>query len=150
VRQPAPQQTRPNIQSATIQHTRQTTAPPPPQVVAGAQVILGASVGARFAGLTFRDLSRILRLGGTATFLLLSISAGFALVLQAITGIPFGSLILAFSPGGLTEMSLVALALQIDTAFVATHHIARITIVVIAIPLLFKFFNPSEPPGDGL
>lgn len=150
VRLPAPHLTGPMILSATIHLTGLTSAAPPALVVAGAQVILGASVGARFAGLTFRDLSRILRLGGTATFLLLSISAGFALVLQAITGIPFGSLILAFSPGGLTEMSLVALALQIDTAFVATHHIARITIVVIAIPLLFKFFNPSEPPGDGL
>lgn len=150
LRIPAPHLTGPMILSAVVHLTGLTSAAPPALVVAVAQVILGASVGARFAGLTFRDLGRILKLGGTATLLLLSISAGFALVLQAVTGIPFGSLILAFSPGGLTEMSLVALALQIDTAFVATHHIARITIVVIAIPLLFKLFDSSDTPGDGL
>jgi len=52
--------------------------------------------------------------------------------------------VLAFSPGGLTEMSLVALALEIDTAFVATHHIVRISVVVMAVPFLFKFLNRGE------
>ena len=35
-------------------------------------------------------------------------------------------------------MSLIALTLNIDTAFVATHHIARIAIVVIVIPIIFR------------
>lgn len=150
LRIPAPHLTGPMIMSAAVHLLGLTSAAPPAIVVATAQVILGASVGARFAGLTFRDLGRILRLGGTATMILLSISAGFALVLQALTGIPFASLMLAFSPGGLTEMSLVALALNIDTAFVATHHIARITVVVVAIPLLFRLIDKAENTGDDI
>jgi len=141
---PAPHLTGPMIVSAAVHLTGLTSAAPPVIVVATAQVILGSAVGARFAGLTFRDLGRILRLGGTATLILLTISAIFAIVLQAVTDIPFESLILAFSPGGLTEMSLVALALEIDTAFVATHHIARISVVVIAVPFLFKFLNRDD------
>ncbi|MBO6783687.1 MAG: AbrB family transcriptional regulator [Alphaproteobacteria bacterium] len=145
LRIPAPHLAGPMIASATVHLTGLTAAAPPVLLVAGAQVILGASVGARFAGLTFRDLGRILRLGGVATLLLLSISALFALVLQAITGIPFAPLVLAFSPGGFTEMSLVALAMNIDTAFVATHHIARISVVVILVPLLFRILIGRDP-----
>jgi hypothetical protein len=150
LRIPAPHLTGPMILSAAVHLSGLTSAAPPVIAVAVAQIILGSAVGARFAGLTFRDLGRILRLGGTATVILLLISAGFSLVLQTITGIPFGSLILAFSPGGLTEMSLVALALEIDTAFVATHHIARISVVVIAIPFLFRFLDRPEPRDEDI
>jgi membrane AbrB-like protein len=150
LRIPAPHLTGPMILSAAVHLSGLTSAAPPVIAIAIAQVILGSAVGARFAGLTFRDLGLILRLGGTATVILLVISATFALTLQSITGIPFSSLMLAFSPGGLTEMSLVALALEIDTAFVATHHIARISVVVIVIPLLFQFFDRAGPRGEDI
>jgi len=148
VRLPAPHLAGPMVASATVHLTGLTDASPPFLLVATAQVIMGSSVGARFAGLTFRDLGRILRLGGAVTVILLVISGAFALGLNLLTGIPFDSLVLAFSPGGLTEMSLVALALEIDTAFVATHHIVRISVVVMAVPFLFKFLNRGEKyPG---
>ncbi|NKB48397.1 MAG: AbrB family transcriptional regulator [Alphaproteobacteria bacterium] len=135
---PAPHITGPMIFSAAVHLAGLTSASPPAIVVAIAQIILGASVGARFAGLTFRDLGRIVRLGGIATAILLAITMSFALALTAIAGFPFSSLVLAFSPGGLVEMSLIALTLDIDTAFVATHHIARIGIVVIVVPIIFQ------------
>ena len=144
LRIPAPHLAGPMITSAAVHLTGLTAAAPPVILVAVAQIILGSGVGARFTGLTFRDLGRILRLGGVATALLLAISALFAFVLQAFTGIPFAPLILAFSPGGFTEMSLVALALNIDTAFVATHHIARISVVVILVPFLFRFLHRND------
>ena len=141
LRLPAPHLTGPMVASAAVHLLGLTHASPPVIVVAAAQILLGASVGARFAGLTYRDLGRVLRLGGVATVILLTITSIFAVGLHAITGIPFESLVLAFSPGGLTEMSLVALALNVDTAFVATHHIVRITVVVMIVPFLFKIMR---------
>jgi membrane AbrB-like protein len=149
VRLPAPHLTGPMIFSATVHLLGLTSASPPGAVVAIAQIVLGASVGARFAGLTFRDLGRIVRIGGIATAILLAITMLFALVLAAVAGFPFSSLVLAFSPGGLVEMSLIALTLDIDTAFVATHHIARIAIVVIVVPVVFRLlvrFGLMGPP----
>ena len=146
---PAPHITGPMIFSAAVHLAGFTAASPPAIVVAIAQVVLGASIGARFAGLTFRDLGRIVRIGGIATAILLAITVLFALVLDALAGFPFTSLILAFSPGGLTEMSLIALSLDIDTAFVATHHIARISVVVIVVPIVFRLlvrFRLIGPP----
>lgn len=149
LRIPAPHITGPMIVSAAVHLAGLTEASPPAAVVAIAQVILGASVGARFAGLTFRDLGRIVRLGGIATLLLLTITVLFALALSAIAGFPFSSLVLAFSPGGLVEMSLIALTLDIDTAFVATHHIARISIVVIVVPIIFRLLVRFGLIGPG-
>jgi hypothetical protein len=36
-------------------------------------------------------------------------------------------------------MSLVALALNAEAAFVATHHVVRILLVIVAAPLLLRF-----------
>ena len=141
LRIPAPHITGPMIFSAGVHLLGLTSASPPALIIAIAQVILGASVGARFAGLSFRDLGRIIWLGGIATTILLIITVIFALILTSTAGFPFASLILAYSPGGLTEMSLIALTLNIDTAFVATHHIARIGIVVIIIPIIFRILQ---------
>tara|TARA_Y100000994_G_scaffold193520_1_gene162834 strand:+ start:14126 stop:15238 length:1113 start_codon:yes stop_codon:yes gene_type:complete len=141
LRIPAPHITGPMIFSAGVHLLGLTSASPPALIIAIAQVILGASVGARFAGLSFRDLGRIIWLGGIATTILLIITVIFALIITSTAGFPFASLILAYSPGGLTEMSLIALTLNIDTAFVATHHIARIGIVVIIIPIIFRILQ---------
>lgn len=149
LRIPAPHLTGPMIASAAVHLAGFTSASPPGTIVAIAQIILGASVGARFAGLTFRDMGRIIRIGGIATALLLTISLLFALALAALAGFPFISLVLAFSPGGLTEMNLIALTLDIDTAFVATHHIARIAIIVTVVPMIFRLlvrFGLIGPP----
>jgi len=137
LRIPAPHITGPMIFSAGVHLLGLTSASPPALIIAIAQVILGASVGARFAGLSFRDLGRIIWLGGIATTILLIITVIFALIITSTAGFPFASLILAYSPGGLTEMSLIALTLNIDTAFVATHHIARIGII----PIIFRILQ---------
>lgn len=141
LRLPAPHLAGPMVASAAVHLAGLTHAAPPLILVAIAQILLGASVGARFAGLTYRDLGRVLRLGGIATVILLLVTGVFAVGLHTLTGLPFASIVLAFSPGGLTEMSLVALALNVDTAFVATHHIVRITVVVMLVPLLFRLMR---------
>jgi len=52
-------------------------------------------------------------------------------------GVDIDQGLLAFAPGGVTEMGLIALAIEADAAFVAVHHILRILIVlVLARPLL--------------
>ena len=42
-------------------------------------------------------------------------------------------------------MSLIALSLGIETAFVATHHVIRIGLIVVVGPLVFARFRP---PGN--
>jgi uncharacterized membrane protein AbrB (regulator of aidB expression) len=80
------------------------------------------------------------------TAILLGMTVGFALALNGITGIGIRDLILAYSPGGLAEMSLVSLALGGDAAFVSTHHIVRIILIVVFAPLLFGLIRRLGGP----
>ncbi len=92
--------------------------------------MLGVSIGARFLGTAPREILRILLLSIGSTAILLGSTLVFATVIGRIMGIGTVPLILAYSPGGLAEMSLVAIAVQTEVAFVAAHHLLRIIFVM--------------------
>ena len=69
---------------------------------------------------------------------MIGLTVVFALILRNAADTSIQAVILAYAPGGLAEMSLVALALAIDSAFVASHHVLRIMMIVIAAPLFFR------------
>ena len=52
---------------------------------------------------------------------------------------PRAAAFLAFAPGGVAEMSLIALSLQYSVVFVTLHHVARILIAVLVAKVGFRF-----------
>lgn len=137
LRIPAAQIVGPMLLSAAVHLAGLTEGRPPGALVAGAQVVIGAALGCRFSGL---KVSRIGRDGLTAlglTGLMLLVTAAAAWAVDAATGLGIAALILAFAPGGLAEMTLVALALNIDVALVATHHMVRIILIVTLAPAAY-------------
>ncbi|MEX1147168.1 MAG: AbrB family transcriptional regulator, partial [Sphingomonadales bacterium] len=52
------------------------------------------------------------------------------LALHALVGEPVAAVFLAFAPGGLAEMSLVALSLKMSVIYVTAHHVLRIMLAV--------------------
>ena len=114
---------------------------PPTLLVALAQIVIGASLGARFVGLKFREVGRtMLFAAGSALLMLVG-----AIVVSKLTapylGFSSTAILLALAPGGMAEMSLVALALNYDTAFVATMHIVRILFIIMLAPLVFRLLG---------
>ncbi len=128
----------PMILSAAVHLAGWTSAPPPALLVAAAQVVVGAAIGCRFAGVGLGFVLRIVSAAAGVTLVMVAVTLLVAGVIHAATGLPIGALVLAFAPGGLAEMSLIALALSMDAAFVATHHIVRIFLVVVLAPLTFR------------
>ncbi len=148
VRLPAAQLVGPMLVSAAIHLAGWTEAAPPVELVSISQVVIGTAIGCRFAGTSTGFVLRCVRLAVGATFLMMAVSLAIAYLVHALTGLPTPSLILAYAPGGLAEMSLVALALAFDAAFVATHHIVRILIVVLLAPLFYRLTGPPAPVAD--
>jgi uncharacterized protein len=108
---------------------------PPYLLMALAQLVMGSSVGARFSGTPIALIGQTLLLGGGAAVIMLLITLSFGAALNLLTGYPLALLLLAFIPGGFPEMSLIALAMGVDPAFVVTHHSLRVFLVVlIALP----------------
>jgi membrane AbrB-like protein len=141
LRLPAPTLLGPMIVSAVLHLTEVTKSAPPAELVVLAQVILGTILGTRFAGISAKALLPAVALSLGATLVMLGLALGFALVLHQLTGQSADQILLAYAPGGLTEMSLVALALNAEAAFVATHHVVRILMVIVAAPLLFRLWD---------
>lgn len=149
LRMPAVILTGPLLASAAVHLVGWTASKPPGDLVAVAQVVIGSALGARFIGVEGRRAARILRAAFVSTLMMLALVAIFSEVLVQITGFPFALLLFALAPGGLAEMSLVSLAMGLDVAFVATHHLARILLVMTAAPMMFRWWaKRRKTPGD--
>ena len=115
------------------------TVAPPTVFVIAAQITIGTIIGTRFVGATFKEIRKDISLSGIASFLMLLAAVGFAQLIASINGIPLTQAFLAFSPGGLTEMSLLTLALGQDVTYVSIMHIIRITLVIAIAPFVFRW-----------
>lgn len=144
LRLPAAHLTGPMLLSAVVHVTGLTGLRPPVELVAVAQVVIGAALGSRFVGARPRALVGTGGLALVSSAVLLGAAAGLAAAVSAITGLPFILLLLAYVPGGVAEMSLVSLALGMDVAFVATHHLLRIALVIAVAPLLFRLLRRHD------
>lgn len=101
-----------------------------------ALLVTGGTIGSRFVGARVSDLARVMLWTLAGTLVLLSVTTLFALLATWVLGIDFFSALLAYAPGGVAEMSLIAVAIDADPGFVAAHHIVRITFILLAAPAL--------------
>jgi membrane AbrB-like protein len=128
----------PMLFSAAFHMTGVTEAKPPVELVNAAQVVVGTTIGCRFAGVRMALVARSIVASVGSTIILVATGLLCAVLLHPLTGLPTIGIFLAFAPGGVAEMSLIALALSIDAALVATHHIVRIFLIVVFTPMLFR------------
>lgn len=127
---PAPTFIGPMTLSAVAHMTGLTYGSPPLFLVIAAQIVLGVIVGCRFKGSQLQDVFHALKLAVVSTTIMMAVAASFAWVVHFPTGHSSAQLLLAYAPGGLNEMSLITLAIQEDVAFVATHHLFRIVVLL--------------------
>ena len=72
---------------------------------------------------------------------MLGAAALAAFLLAPYTDASFTALWLAFAPGGLPEMALMSIALGVDPAFVSSHHLYRVLLLVILAPIFYTFLE---------
>lgn len=128
----------PMLITAALQLAGVTSAAVPTELVIIAQVVLGASIGGRFIDLEMREITNALVHSCGYVALALAVTTLTALVLSATTPVSLWAGIIAFAPGGLAEMSLVALGLGLNVGFVVTIHISRILFVVLTGPVVYR------------
>lgn len=119
------------------------TVAPPTIFIIAAQITIGTIIGTRFVGATLAEIRRDLLLATLSSLAMLCVAVGFAELIALQSGIPLSQAFLAYSPGGLAEMSLLALALEQDVTYVSIMHVIRITLVIAAAPLVFAVLLQS-------
>lgn len=138
---PAAQLVGPMVVSAIVHLLGWSAASPPPELIAVAQVVLGAALGCRFVGTPLREVGRIAAWSAIATAMMLAVALALTAGFADLVGIGRAALILVLAPGGMAEMSLVALGLGVEVAIVASMHVFRIAVVVIAAPVAFRLLG---------
>ncbi|WP_343211891.1 AbrB family transcriptional regulator (plasmid) [Aliisedimentitalea scapharcae] len=135
----------PLVLTATLQSTGAIDLGGPPTLLNLAQLVVGASLGAQFARTTPRHLVSALALGMVSVLVTLAIASGLALLLEPFVPLSFQTLLVSFAPGGVTEMSLIALSLGVSPVLVSIHHLFRILFTVGVAGLLFKRLGKRSP-----
>lgn len=100
-----------------------------------AQLSIGGAVGARLACVKFSELLGYLKDACLMSGLILSLYFIAAASIAYQLDRDLLGLWLAFVPGGLYEVTLLALLFGFDIAFVAFHHTIRIILIFISLPL---------------
>jgi membrane AbrB-like protein len=106
----------------------------PEPVLIAAFIVLGASVGVRFVGTTIRYITGNAVTTVGAFVVGIVISGFFAWLVTLLVEVRLDQLFVAFAPGGVDAMIAIALAMHMDSAFVAAHQIFRLVGVIIVAP----------------
>ncbi|WP_353471880.1 AbrB family transcriptional regulator [Salipiger sp. H15] len=147
IKLPAGQITGPLLLSAALTLSGLVDMHLPFWLIAAAQVVVGSSLGVRFTGMTGAMLRRSAGLSLLSVGWMLALGAAFALALTAATEIPFLHLMISYAPGGVTEMSIIALSLAANPALVSLHHVVRILLTV-GIMVIAEKRLPLGQPGE--
>ncbi len=112
-----------------------------PNIIDYCLLILGASVGCRFANKTFSEIARNAWHSFIATFLLVVLGLIAAFAASCVIDKNFFTLILSYCPGGIYEVAVIAIFFNLDPEFVSFHHIIRLLMILFIVPLILKFIE---------
>jgi hypothetical protein len=116
-----------------------------------AMVAMGAITGSRFANTPPRMLLNFVGAAFGSFAVAVTIAAAFAAVLISVLSLRAAEVMIAFAPGSVDAMMLLALALNLDPVYVGAHHLTRIFFVSLTMPLVARrtarsLKIRSEPP----
>ena len=112
-----------------------------PNIIDYCLLILGASVGCRFADKTFGEIARNALHSFVATFLLVVLGLLAAFAASLIIDKNFFTLLLSYCPGGIYEVAVIAILFDLDPEFVSFHHIIRLLMILFIVPLILRFIE---------
>ena len=129
--------------AGTLQHR------PPAEAIWAAQFFIGMEVGTKYVGVTMAEVRKDVSAGLGFCVILLVLTVLFAEVIHIANLAPPMETILAFAPGGQAELTVLALVVGADIAFVVAHHVLRIFVVILGAPLFARVFDNRRNDTSG-
>jgi hypothetical protein len=124
----------PMLASAGLELSGLIDGAAPASILIPANVVLGVMIGVRFAHFTFTEFRQALVEGFSGFVIALIIAMAGAGVAAWFSNLPFALTLLAFSPGGLDAMTIMAFSLNLDPAYVGAHQMARYIALALLMP----------------
>ncbi len=120
-----------------------TPGRPPEEATFVAFLVMGTLIGSRFVGQKLADLKLDFLAGLWVTGVNVVITLIAIGISMQIMGLSPALLIVAFAPGGVEAMAAIAVTLGLDPAFVAAHHVMRLMILTVLMPLALSRARPT-------
>lgn len=103
---------------------------PPDEFLEATQIILGVSIGIVFKGVDTKTLFKTVLNSCGFLFIIAVVSLGTAFIVHYFLGFSIISTILAFSPGGQSNINLIAIIIGSNIPYIALHHLFRLVLIV--------------------
>lgn len=136
LRVPSAHMLAPLFVAAVLSLTGIFSATVPAWLAAVAFVLLGASVGTRFASIKAGEVVPMLLQSLAAFVAAFAAAIAVAALVSALLGASLGAVFLAYAPGGLDAMIALSFLLNYDVAFVAVLQVLRLFILSVCGPFL--------------
>lgn len=114
---------------------------PPAEAIWAAQFFIGLTIGSKYAGITMTEVRRDLVAGFGFCLILIVLTVIFAETIYQSGLAPGMETLLAFAPGGQAELTVLALIVGADMAFVVAHHVLRIFTVILGAPVAARLMR---------
>ena len=112
-----------------------------------AALALGAVIGARFTNTPLRLLLHYLGAAFGSFAVSVVIAGAAAAGVVSLLSMRLAEVVIAYAPGSVDAMMLLALALHLDPVFVGAHHVVRIFLVSFTAPLVARrIARKAVPP----
>jgi len=144
IKVPAPLLAGALVASGILQITEIASYKLPDQSINFCLLILGASIGCRFADKSLNEVIKNTAHSFVATALLVALGIIAAIVASYFVENNFLTLLLSYCPGGIYEVAVIAIAFNLDPNFVAFHHIIRLLMILFAVPVILRLIDKKR------
>jgi len=120
---------------------------PPAEAIWAAQFFIGMTIGGKYTGITLAEIRRDITAALGLCLILFLLTLVFVEIVYNAGLAPGMEALLAFAPGGQAEMTVLALIVGADVAFVVAHHTLRIFFVILGAPIAARFVRRSNEPS---
>lgn len=120
---------------------------PPAEAIWAAQFFIGMTIGSKYTGITMQEVRHDLAAGAGFCVILMGLTLAVVELIWSMGLAPGMEALLAFSPGGQAELTVLALIVGADMAFVVAHHILRIFVVILGAPVAARLARVGSGAG---
>ncbi|SCZ04950.1 AbrB family transcriptional regulator [Microvirga guangxiensis] len=132
------------IVSAVSHGTELVTGVIPPVIATGGLVLIGLFIAERFRDIQRSTLRRALVAALGSFTIGMGIAVIFAILAAWVADVSFANSLVAFAPGGLEAMTVLALVLGLDPLYVGIHHLVRFLGIGLVLPFLIGWLQRSR------
>jgi len=131
----------PMLISIAVHSTGVIHTPVPDEFLKFIQVVFGTIIGFTFKGVSLETIAKtfVSTFGHFAILVLLC--AIFVSITYWLFDFPILSILLAYGPGGQSEINLIAILVGANLPYITLHHIVRLFIVMNLAPIIAKKFK---------